>query len=107
LIHLSEADALYLLKFAGSILIPPAVMDEFKRNLPKGRLSEWIQIYSLPEQSNSQVLTWLEYHEVDIGEAEAIELALQRQSDWLLTDDAKARQFAESLGLEVHGSVGL
>jgi predicted nucleic acid-binding protein len=34
-------------------------------------------------------------------------LALQKQSDWLLTDDAKARQLAESLGLEVHGSIGL
>jgi predicted nucleic acid-binding protein len=32
---------------------------------------------------------------------------LQQRSDWLLTDDAQARQFAERLGLEVHGSIGL
>jgi len=31
----------------------------------------------------------------------------QKQSDWLLTDDAKARQFAEGLGLEAHGSIGV
>jgi len=34
-------------------------------------------------------------------------LALQEHADWFLTDDAKARQFAESAGLEVHGSIGL
>jgi predicted nucleic acid-binding protein len=32
---------------------------------------------------------------------------LQEQADWLLTDDTKARQFAESLGLEVHGSIAI
>jgi len=41
------------------------------------------------------------------SEAEAIGLALQEQADWLLTDDAKARQFAESLGLEVNGSIAI
>jgi hypothetical protein len=44
---------------------------------------------------------------IDAGEADAIGLALQEHADWLLTDDAKARQFAESTGLEVHGSIGL
>ena len=34
-------------------------------------------------------------------------MALQKHADWFLTDDAKARQFAESAGLEVHGSIGL
>ncbi len=34
-------------------------------------------------------------------------MALQEHADWFLTDDAKARQFAESAGLEVHGSIGL
>jgi len=29
------------------------------------------------------------------------------QAEWLLTDDAIARQFGESLGLEIHGSIGL
>ena len=44
---------------------------------------------------------------IDKGEAEAINLALQVQADWFLTDDGRARQAAESLGLEVHGSIGL
>jgi predicted nucleic acid-binding protein len=70
-------------------------------------LPDWIQIHELTARSSSQVTRWVKNDEVDIGEAEAIALALQQHSDWLLTDDAQARQFAESLGLEVHGSIGL
>jgi predicted nucleic acid-binding protein len=66
-------------------------------------LPDWIQIHELTARSSSQVTRWVKNDEVDIGEAEAIALALQQHSDWLLTDDAQARQFAESLGLEVLG----
>ena len=107
LIHLSEAQAIYLLRAAGDILIPPAVATELKGNLSKWKLPDWIQIQPLDMQSNAQAKTWIQNHLVDPGEAEAIGLALQKQSDWLLTDDAKARQFAEGLGLEAHGSIGL
>ncbi len=88
-------------------MIPPAVAGEFSRNLPNEKLPDWIQIHELIARSNSQVVKWVKNDDVDIGEAEAIALASQQHSDWLLTDDAEARRFAESLGLEVHGSVGL
>ena len=107
LIHLSEADALHLLKLAGGILIPPAIASEFKRNLPNGKLPDWIPIHELIPRSNSQVIRWVRNDYVDMGEAEAIGLALQLHSDWFLTDDAEARPFAERLGLEVYGSIGL
>ena len=32
---------------------------------------------------------------------------MQLKSDWFLTDDALAREFSESLGLETHGSIGV
>jgi predicted nucleic acid-binding protein len=107
LIHLSEANAIHLLKLAGGILIPPAVATEFARNLPNEKLPDWIQVHELTMRSNSQVTRWVKNDDADIGEAAAVALALQQHSDWLLTDDAEARQFAESLGLEVHGSIGL
>jgi predicted nucleic acid-binding protein len=44
---------------------------------------------------------------LNVGEAEAISLARQLGADWLLTDDAAARLLAQSLGLEVHGSLGV
>jgi predicted nucleic acid-binding protein len=41
------------------------------------------------------------------GEAEALALACEIRSDWFLTDDAVARLMAESLNIEVHGSIGV
>ncbi|HHW39541.1 MAG TPA: DUF3368 domain-containing protein, partial [Syntrophomonadaceae bacterium] len=38
---------------------------------------------------------------------EAIALARQIRADWLVTDDAAARLFAQTLGIEVHGSLGI
>lgn len=107
LLHLSEAEAIYLLKMAGGIFIPPAVATEFARNLPSGELPDWIQIHELTVRYTSQVTKWIRKDYIDIGEAEAIGLALQQHSNWFLTDDAEARRFAERLGLEVHGSIGL
>jgi predicted nucleic acid-binding protein len=61
----------------------------------------------LDQSARDRISEWIAKGIVDSGEAEAIGLALQVKCDWFLTDDAKARQFAESLGLEAHGSVGL
>jgi predicted nucleic acid-binding protein len=107
LIHLTEANAIHLLELAGEILIPPTVASEFKRNLPKEKMPDWIQTHPLAERSRSRAAGWVRGNVVDLGEAEAIALALEQHTDWLLTDDAQARQLAESLGLEVHGSIGL
>lgn len=107
LIHLREANAIHLLKQAGDILVPPAVAEEFKRNQPNAKFPDWIQICELTTRSAGQAAKWVRNDEVDPGEAQAIALALQQPCDWLLTDDAEARRFAESLGLEVHGSIGL
>jgi predicted nucleic acid-binding protein len=41
------------------------------------------------------------------GEQHAIHLAVQRASDWLLVDDALAREAASTLGLRVKGTLGI
>ncbi len=107
LLHLSEAGAIHLLKAAGDALIPPAIATEFKRNASKRKLPAWVKVSRLEPSTRSRISEWLEEEIVDAGEAEAIGLALQVKCDWFLTDDAQARQFAESLGLEIHGSIGL
>jgi hypothetical protein len=88
LIHLSEAGAIHLLKLAGGIFIPPVVATEFKRNPATGNLPDWIQIRELTARSTAQAARWVKNDYVDMGEAEAIALALQQHSDWLLTDDS-------------------
>jgi predicted nucleic acid-binding protein len=47
------------------------------------------------------------YGLLDPGEGEAIALARELKADWFLTDDAAARLFAQTLGIEVHGSLGV
>lgn len=107
LLHLSEAGAIHLLQLAGDILIPQLVAVEFHKNAPGRNLPEWVQVIDLDETSAEKSAGWLQAKRIDQGEAGAIALALQVQADWLLSDDAQARQFAQTTGLEVHGSVGL
>lgn len=107
LLHLHEAGAIHLLKSAGDILIPSTVAMEFKQNTSKWKLPNWIHIHRLNTQFSAQSFEWVQKEIIDGGEADAIGPALQMKCDWFLTDDAGARQFAESLGLEVHGSIGL
>jgi predicted nucleic acid-binding protein len=106
LLHLSEAGALELLRQAGDILIPPIVEREFARNATGFLLPEWIKVFGLGKSIAVQVKKWIN-DDVDAGEAQAIGLAIQEEASWFLTDDGRARLFTESLGLEVHGSVGL
>ena len=105
LIHLSEANILYLLRLAGEVFIPPVVAKEFEQNISSIKLPDWVQVNELDITSQENALKWA--NQVDEGESAAIALTIQMQADWLLSDDANARQFAESLGLEIHGSIGL
>ena len=106
LLHLNEAGALEFLRQAGDILIPPVVEYEFARNTAGLLLPDWIKIFPLGKTIAAQARKWIS-NDIDAGEAQAIGLAIQEEADRFLTDDGRARRFAESLGLEVHGSVGL
>ena len=79
--------------------------EEFKRNVSDIKLPVWVTIKELEEPYHRKTLEWRK--QIDEGEAAAIALTMQMQAEWLLTDDAIARQFGESLGLEIHGSIGL
>ena len=105
LLHLSEAKIIDLLHLAGEILIPNSVAEEFKRNAGDFSLPNWVTVKELEEAYRRKTLEWRKL--IDEGEAAVIALTMQMQAEWLLTDDAIARQFGESLGLEIHGSIGL
>jgi predicted nucleic acid-binding protein len=107
LLHLSEAGAIHLLSVAGQVLIPPLVVIEFEANAQGWPPPQWVKKVSLRKITIQKITRWIKAKQIDAGEAEAIGLALQERADWFLTDDAKARQFAESLGLEVHGSIAI
>jgi predicted nucleic acid-binding protein len=89
------------------LFTPPLVVTEFEANAQGWSPPQWVQVVTLEKSSRRKVERWMSTESIHSGEAEAIGLALQEHADWLLTDDASARQFPESLGLEVHGSIAI
>lgn len=108
-LHLREVGLLYLLKQTGRVYIPKAVDNElFEIDSDwKDDRPSWITIKFLPEKEASFVVSLCNAGFLDIGEAEAVVLAQHLKADWLLTDDSSARTFANMVGLEVHGSLGV
>ena len=107
LLHLTEAEALHLLRLVGDLHVPPTVMAEIAYHVAGWPMPEWITLDALAPAHAADAATWQQAGLLDAGEAEAIALARQMTADWLLTDDAAARLFAEELGIEVHGSLGI
>jgi predicted nucleic acid-binding protein len=107
LLHLSEAGAIHLLQNAGRILIPESVTKEYYQNAQGWNPPQWIEVHELDQAAQKRSEGFQESITVDLGEADAIALAIQVEADWFITDDAKARQLAESLNLESHGSIGI
>ena len=105
ILHLTEINLTIALTIFSSILIPEAVETELNKNkipIPKKiktiRLKpEWKDISKAISNNNN----------IDLGESEAIALALQEKASYLLTDDLAARNAAKSFNIEVHGSVGI
>lgn len=106
LLHLDEAEALQILPRIAEVSIPPIVEQELSR-YPLFSKPSWLSIHRLSQSGMSKSLAWQEAGLVDEGEADALALALESPCDWFLSDDAAARLLGESLGLEVHGSLGI
>ena len=110
LMNLAVVGYLQLLhQLYATVLIPAAVWNELTA------LSS-----QHPEVATVQTLTWLERQsvtsqavvnalqaELDIGEAEAIALAVEKQADLLLMDERRGRQVATRMGLTYIGLLGV
>lgn len=100
LIHLAEIDSLGLLSVFDTLLIPETVYEEIER----GGLPDTLEdiSYTCIESDEADVRT----EELDAGERAA--LAAAKEHDVvLLTDDLAARETAENVGIDVHGSIGV
>ena len=109
LLHLGEAGVRELLSAAGNVHIPSAVdleMRDFEAAWHLHRPT-WLHVTELDSAPALEARSWRQAGLLHYGEAQAIALARQLRARWLLTDDAAARLLAQSLGLEVHGSLGL
>jgi predicted nucleic acid-binding protein len=104
-LHLHEAGGLHLLPLIGEIFLPPLVEVELRPRISE--LPKWAKVQSLSLTAQNRALEWRRAGLLHGGEAEALALARELKADWFLTDDAAARLMAESLNVEVHGSIGV
>jgi predicted nucleic acid-binding protein len=92
----------------GQVLLPHAVFQELRHPKSSTRVREWV----------AHLPPWLEVRTVasvanlalmglDVGEREAIQLALELGVSTVLIDEADGRQQAERLHLEVRGTLGI
>ena len=111
LIALSLINRLELLprRFADGILIPDAVWQEVvvagahRAGAEQVRHASWLRVQSVQNRSLVRLLSV----GLDQGEAEAIALADELKSGFLLLDEKDARRTARNLGLAVLGTLGL
>jgi len=109
ILHLCEAQALHLLRRTGEVHIPKAVDAEIPQHQPdwQSQRPDWVIVDGLASPYDEEANAWQHAGLLGSGEAEAIALARQMNADWTLTDDSAARLFAQAVGLEVHGSLGI
>lgn len=92
----------------GQVLLPHAAFNELQHSKTPLKVRQWI----------AHLPAWLEVRTVgpvaspllmslDIGEREAIQLALELGVSTVLIDEAEGRQVAEALHLEVRGTLGI
>jgi predicted nucleic acid-binding protein len=107
LIALARIERLSLLReLFGEVLIPPAVMREVvEEGQRPGALevstASWIRVH--PIKASSRMFT----RALDLGEMEAIVLALELSGSILLIDEIPGRREATTCGLKVIGTVGV
>lgn len=98
-----------LQKLYGSINIPMAVSEELHNLLSHRKQVDqflnqaWVTTYSVTQKEYALLLG----QQLDIGEAEAIALAVEMNANLLIVDELKGRAFAKSLGLAVIGTLGI
>ena len=99
LLTVSAADLLPQL--FSEVVIPEAVRDELQRS--HSRLPAWLRIAAVANQNQARQYAQI----VDMGEAEAIELARELHADRLLMDERKGRSLAVREGVPVIGLLGV
>ncbi|MGK7947999.1 MAG: DUF3368 domain-containing protein [Xenococcaceae cyanobacterium] len=108
--NLAAISQLYLLhQLYGTVLIPKAVYQELTDpSFPVAGGTEvqtldWIQTRTVRDRTIVESLS----NELDIGEAEAIALAVEIQAERLLIDERRGRLVASRLNLRYTGILGI
>lgn len=108
--NLAAINHLHLLhQLYGMVFIPEAVYRELTDpNFPVAGATEvqtfdWIQTRTISDRTLVEALS----NELDVGEAEAIALAVEMQADQVLIDERRGRLVASQLNLRYTGILGV
>jgi predicted nucleic acid-binding protein len=107
LIHLDELDCLDLLEGFTAIHIPPEIKNEVAVYRPA---LQWNKLTGLNISSagiSRRVATYARTLDLHSGEIADLNLLEHLNGQLFLCDDAAARLAAESMGFQVHGTIGL
>ncbi len=92
----------------GQVLLPIGAFQEFQHHRTPLKVRQWLA--HLPpwlEVRKASAVTSPSLMDLDLGEREAVQLALDLGIGTVLMDDADGRQVAESFHLEVRGTLGI
>lgn len=110
LIHLAQIKRFNLLSVFNKIFIPQAVYDEVRIAGKPGDIelhnAGFIDVCKVSNKDIEAINKSVEVI-LDYGETHALALCKKLSKKIFLTDDLDAREAGTSLGLEVHGSVGV
>jgi predicted nucleic acid-binding protein len=109
LIHLDELDALDLLDSFNDVIIPQIVWEEVTHHRPSISLAnrQTCSIHTVVYPASPTLRMLTGSFALDAGEVAALALAEMCKVPVFLTDDAAARVAGESMGLSVHGTIGV
>lgn len=93
---IGKLDLLYLLY--GQVYITPEIEQEFGEDLPSWMIVETVQDKACQKRLETRL---------DVGEASAIALALEKKDSLVILDDLKARKLAKQLNLVLTGTLGV
>jgi predicted nucleic acid-binding protein len=93
-------------KLYGEILIPSTVERELYSIPSQESLLETFDWIKVAVPSNQKLVYELS-QKLDLGESEAIALALEKNADYLLIDEYAGRSIADDLGLKIVGVLGI
>jgi len=104
--NLLQIGCLSILKAVyNKIILPKTVYDELCEMIDQKEIIDQQEWISIAAATNRAVVSQLE-NNLDKGEAEAIALALELQSDFLIIDERRGRDIAESMGIKIVGLLG-
>lgn len=107
LVRIGEIELLKVL--FGKILLPKAVYDELlvleerDINITSLLAKDWFEVTEVTDDDLYQELSL----ELDIGEVEAIALAIHKEANYLLIDEVKGRRIATEKAVPIIGTLGI